>query len=158
VTPSFGSTSGGTTSTSSSTWTLGANLSIPVLNIPSLLADIDAQNARTRQAAIAYEKAVQTAYGEAENAMVQLSADQRRVTLLTAGAIRAERAYAAGRKGYALGLTDLTTTLQAEQSWRAARTALTGAKTQALLRAVQTYKALGGGWSPDMVPTQVSSK
>ncbi|EJL21431.1 efflux transporter, outer membrane factor lipoprotein, NodT family [Caulobacter sp. AP07] len=158
VTPSFGSTSGGTTSTSSSTWTLGANLSIPVLNIPSLLADIDAQNARTRQAAIAYEKAVQTAYGEAENAMVQLSADQRRVTLLTAGEARAERAYAAGRKGYALGLTDLTTTLQAEQSWRAARTALTGAKTQALLRAVQTYKALGGGWSPDTVPTQVSSK
>ena len=162
VSPSFGA-SGGTTSTSSSTWTLGANLSIPVLNIPSLLADIDAQNARTRQAAIAYEKAVQTAYGEAENAMVQLSADQRRVTLLTAGEIRAERAYAAGRKGYQLGLTDLTTTLQAEQSWRLARTALTGAKTQALLRAVQTYKALGGGWSPNpaqesTVPTQVSSK
>jgi NodT family efflux transporter outer membrane factor (OMF) lipoprotein len=164
VSPAFpflqedGTVASGKTSTSSSAWTLGANLSIPVLNIPSLLADIDAQNARTRQAAIAYEKAVQTAYGEAENAMVQLNADQRRVTLLTAGAIRAERAYAAGRKGYALGLTDLTTTLQAEQSWRLARTALTGAKTQALLRAVQTYKALGGGWSPDMVPTQVSSK
>jgi NodT family efflux transporter outer membrane factor (OMF) lipoprotein len=166
VSPSFpfaGGGTGGKTSTSSSAWTLGANLSIPVLNIPSLLADIDAQNARTRQAAIAYEKAVQTAYGEAENAMVQLSADQRRVTLLTAGEIRAERAYAAGRKGYALGLTDLTTTLQAEQSWRQARTALTGAKTQALLRAVQTYKALGGGWSPNpaqesTVPTQVSSK
>lgn len=160
VSPSFpfAGGGGGKTSTSSSTWTLGANLSIPVLNIPSLLADIDAQNARTRQAAIAYEKAVQTAYGEAENAMVQLDADQRRVALLTAGEIRAERAYAAGRKGYQLGLTDLTTTLQAEQSWRLARTALTGAKTQALLRAVQTYKALGGGWSPDTVPTQVSSK
>ncbi|KRA62015.1 transporter [Caulobacter sp. Root655] len=162
ISPSFG-LAGGKTETTSSTWTLGANLSIPVLNIPSLLADIDAQNARTRQAAIAYEKAVQTAYGEAENAMVQLNADQRRVTLLTAGEIRAERAYAAGRKGYALGLTDLTTTLQAEQSWRLARTALTGAKTQALLRAVQTYKALGGGWSPNpaqesTVPTQVSSK
>jgi outer membrane protein TolC len=31
---------------------------------------------------IAYEKAVQTAYGEAENALVQLAADQRRVVLL----------------------------------------------------------------------------
>ncbi|MGR4865851.1 efflux transporter outer membrane subunit [Caulobacter sp. LARHSG274] len=158
VSPSFGA-AGGTTSTTSSTWTVGANLSIPVLNIPALLADIDAQDARTRQAAIAYEKAVQTAYGEAENAMVQLGADQRRVALLAAGEARAERAYAAGRKGYALGLTDLTTTLQAEQAWRAARSALTGAKTQALLRAVQTYKALGGGWSPDgAAPTQVSSQ
>ena len=154
----FAGGSGGQTSTTSSAWSLGANVSIPVLNIPALLADIDAQNARTQQAAIAYEKSVQTAYGEAENAMVQLAADQRRVALLTAGEARAERAYTANRKGYGLGLIDLTTTLQAEQSWRAARTALTGARTDALLNAVQTYKALGGGWSPDMpASTQVSS-
>ena len=157
VSPSFGGGSG-TSSTTSSTWTIGANVSIPVLNIPALLADIDAQNARTRQAAIAYEKAVQTAYGEAENAMLQLAADQRRVDLLTAGEARAERAYAANRKGYGLGLIDLTTTLQAEQSWRGARAALTGARTDALLHAVQTYKALGGGWAPEAVPTKISSK
>jgi NodT family efflux transporter outer membrane factor (OMF) lipoprotein len=163
ISPSFG-TGGGTSSTTSASWTLGANVSIPVLNIPSLLADIDAQNARTRQAAIAYEKAVQTAYGEAENAMVELAADQRRVALLTDGEARAQRAYAAGRKGYTLGLTDLTSTLQSEMSWRASRTALTGAKTQALQHAVQAYKALGGGWSPDglagqdKTKTQVSSK
>ncbi len=166
VSPSFpfaGGGGSGQTSTTSSAWSIGANVSIPVLNIPALLADIDAQNARTQQAAIAYERSVQTAYGEAENAMVQLAADQRRVTLLTAGEARAERAYTANRKGYGLGLIDLTTTLQAEQSWRAARTALTGARTDALLHAVQTYKALGGGWSPDAPAspqgssTQVSS-
>jgi len=163
VSPSFGGGSG-TSSTSTSTWTIGANASIPVLNIPALLADIDAQNARTQQAAIAFEKAIQTAYGEAENAMLQLAADQRRIDVLTAGEARAERAYNANRKGYALGLIDLTTTLQAEQSWRLSRTALTDARTDALLHAVQTYKALGGGWSPDTVvaqapaPTQVSSK
>uniref|UniRef100_B0SUR1 RND efflux system, outer membrane lipoprotein, NodT family n=1 Tax=Caulobacter sp. (strain K31) TaxID=366602 RepID=B0SUR1_CAUSK len=158
VSPAFGSTTGATTSTTTSSWTLGASVSIPVLNIPALLADIDAQNARTRQAAVAYEKAVQTAYGEAENAMAQLSADQRRVGLLTEGEARARRAYEAGRTGYSLGLTDLTTTLQSEQSWRAARAALTSARTQALLRAVQAYKALGGGWSPEAVPTKISSK
>jgi outer membrane protein TolC len=53
--------------------------------------------------------------------------------------------------------------LQAEQSWRLSRTVLTSARTDALLHAVQTYKALGGGWSPNLaengaVPTQVSSK
>lgn len=167
VSPSFpfAGGGGGKTSTTSSAWTIGANVSIPVLNIPALLADIDAQNARTQQAAIALEKAVQTAYGEAENAMLQLAADQRRVAVLTAGEARAERAYQANRKGYGLGLIDLTTTLQAEQSWRLSRTALTDARTDALLHAVQTYKALGGGWSPDAVataqnttPTQVSAK
>ena len=160
----FAGGGGGQTSTTSSAWSIGANVSVPVLNIPALLADIDAQNARTQQAAIAYEKSVQTAYGEAENAMVELAADQRRVALLTAGEARAERAYTANRKGYGLGLIDLTTTLQAEQSWRAARLALTGARTDALLHAVQTYKALGGGWSPDapasaqVSSTQASSK
>jgi NodT family efflux transporter outer membrane factor (OMF) lipoprotein len=162
VSPSFGGGSG-TSSTSTSTWTIGANVSIPVLNIPALLADIDAQNARTQQAAIALEKAVQTAYGEAENAMLQLAADQRRVDILAAGEARAQRAYEANRKGYGLGLIDLTTTLQAEQTWRLSRAALTDARTDALLHAVQTYKALGGGWSPNAVaqgaaPTQVSSK
>lgn len=162
--PGGGTSASGKTSTTSSAWTIGANVSIPVLNIPALLADIDAQDARTQQAAIAFEKAVQTAYGEAENAMLQLAADQRRVAVLTAGEARAERAYIANRKGYGLGLIDLTTTLQAEQSWRLSRTALTDARTDALLHAVQTYKALGGGWTPDSVvaqdatSTQVSSK
>ncbi|MDR6626485.1 TolC family protein [Caulobacter segnis] len=157
ISPSFLQT-GETTSTTSSAWTLGANLSVPVLNIPKLLSDIKAQGARVEQAAITYEQTVQQAFGEAENALVQLDADQRRVALLAAGERRAAVAYEASRKGYAAGLTDLTTALQAEQSWRGARTALTGAQTQALQRAVQTYKALGGGWSPQSLPQKPSAQ
>jgi len=157
VSPSF-LTPGATSSTTSSAWTIGLDLSIPVLNIPKLLADIDAQDARTEQAALTYEKAVQAAFGEAEGALLQLSADQRRVALLSAGERRAATAYESSRRGYAAGLTDLTSTLQTEQSWRAARTALSGARGQALQRAVQSYKALGGGWSPQAVPEKASSR
>lgn len=157
ISPSFLSP-GSTQSTTSSAWSLGANLSIPLLNIPRLKADIRADNARVEQAAVTYEKTVQTAFGEVEGALVQQDADERRVTLLTAGERRAASAYESSRKGYALGLTDLTTALQAEQSWRNARTALTGARTQALQRAVQTYKALGGGWSPQSLPQKPSAQ
>lgn len=157
ITPSF-LEPGAETSTTSSAWTLGANLSIPILNIPKLMSDIKASNARVEQAAITYEKTVQTAFGEADNALVQLAADERRVALLSAGERRAAVAYEASRKGYAAGLTDLTTALQAEQAWRAVRSAATGAQTQALQRAVQTYKALGGGWSPEAVPTKASAQ
>lgn len=156
ISPSF-LAAGSTTSTTSSAWSLGANLSVPVLNIPKLMSDIKASGARVEQAAITYEQTVQKAFGETENALVQQAADERRVTLLAAGERRAASAYEASRKGYAAGLTDLTTALQAEQSWRGARTALTGARTQALQRAVQTYKALGGGWSPQAVSSQASS-
>jgi len=119
----------------------------PVLDIPRLLQDAKAQSARTEQAVIAYEKAVQTAYGDAENALVRFAADEQRIGILTDGEARARRAYDAARQGYDLGLTDLTTTLQAEQTWRSDRSALTAERVQALRRAVQTYKALGGGWA-----------
>ena len=121
-------------------------------------SDIKAQGARVEQAAVTYEQTVQKAFGETENALVQQDADQRRVVLLAAGERRAAAAYEASRKGYAAGLTDLTTALQAEQSWRSSRTALTGAQTQALQRAVQTYKALGGGWSPESIPAKPNAQ
>ncbi|WP_309645591.1 TolC family protein [Phenylobacterium sp.] len=139
-------------------WTLGGNVTIPILDIPRLLTELKVQDAKVEQAAIAYEKAVQVAYGEAENAMVQLAADRRRAELLDAGEDRAERAYEAARKGYAAGLTDLQTALGAEQSWRAVRAQETGAQVQGLRRAVQTYKALGGGWPLETAPTNKKAR
>lgn len=139
-------------------WSIGANVSQPVLNIPQLLLDLRAQNARTEQAVINYERVVQTAYGEAENALVQLAADRRRVELLTEGEARAERAFEAGRLGYGAGVTDLQTALSAEQSWRAVRAQLTAAQVQAQRRAVQAYKALGGGWPADDFSDSTSAR
>jgi NodT family efflux transporter outer membrane factor (OMF) lipoprotein len=133
-------------SSTSQTWTLGGSVTQPVLSIPRLLFDLKAENARTRQAAIAYEKTVQTAFGEAESALVRLDADRRGAALLQDGEVRARRAYEAARIRYGRGLDDLESTLSAERAWRTTRSALTSAQVQGLRRAVQTYKALGGGW------------
>jgi outer membrane protein TolC len=118
----------------------------PILSIPRLMAELKVQNARAEQAVTAYEKTVQTAFQEAEGALVNLDADRRRVALLAEGEVRARRAYEANRTGYARGLVDLSTTLSAEQAWRAVRTQLTSAQVQALRRSVQAMKAIGGGW------------
>lgn len=139
-------------------WTIGANVTIPVLDIPRLLSELNAQDARTEQAAIAYEKAVQTAFGEAENSLVLLAADRRRVELLDAGEARAQRAYEASHKGYVAGVTELQTALNNEQAWRSVRTQETAAEVQALRRAVQTYKALGGGWPLQSAPTNQEAR
>lgn len=130
----------------SKSWTWGGTLTQPILSIPRLLADLKAQDARTDQAVSNYEKTVQTAFQEAESALVSLAADRRRVTILTEGEARARHGYDAARTGYARGLTDLSSTLQAEQSWRAVRAQLTAAQVQALRRSVQAMKAIGGGW------------
>ncbi|CAN7522022.1 TolC family protein [Phenylobacterium sp. LjRoot225] len=144
----------GDSTNASTSWSLGGAVSQPVLNIPSLLAQAKVYDARARQSAAGYEKAVQTAFGEAEGALVRLDADRRRVALLTDGEARAQRAFKAARLGYSLGLNDLQDTLSAEQSWRATRTQLTSAQVEAVRRAVQAYKAIGGGWSGGEAPSK----
>jgi NodT family efflux transporter outer membrane factor (OMF) lipoprotein len=128
-------------------WSIAGGVTVPVLDIPRLLADARAEDARTEQAAISYEKTVQTAYGEAENALVTLDAAERGADVLAGGEARAHNAYDAARKLYGMGLNDITATLSAEQDWRATRSALTSARVLALRQAVATYKALGGGWA-----------
>jgi outer membrane protein TolC len=118
-----------------------------VLNIPQLLYAAKADDARTQEAAIAYEKTVQTAYGEAENALVNLASDERSVSVLESGEVRARRASDAAQKRYAMGLDDITAALTAEEAWRTTRTSLNVQRVQALRHAVATYKALGGGWA-----------
>ncbi|HEX4710157.1 efflux transporter outer membrane subunit [Phenylobacterium sp.] len=136
----------------------GGTFTQPLLSIPKLLAELKAQNARTEQAVIAYEKAVQTAFSESEGALVRLEADRRRVALLTEGEARAARGYRASKIGYDRGLTDLQTALSAEQSWRTTRSQLTAAEVQALRRTVQAYKALGGGWPAERFPSQAQAR
>lgn len=139
-------------------WSLGLGAAQPVLDLPRLRAEIRAQGARADQAAIAYEKTVQTAYGEAENALVGLSADEARIALLSPAEAQARSAFEASRKRYAAGIDDLSTVLSAERTWRSARTALTSAQVQALRRSVQAFKALGGGWTVPPGPTTQASR
>ena len=129
-------------------WSIGLAMAQPVLDMPRLKSEIRVQGARADQAVITYEQAVQTAYGESENALVQLSADERRIDILTAGEAQARSAYDAARKRYEAGIDDFTAALNAEQTWRTSRSALTSAQVQGLRRSVQAFKALGGGWSP----------
>ena len=150
LTPGVGLTSATElgSATTSDSWTLGGAVSQPVLDIPRLLAQIKVQGAQATQAVIAYEKAVQTAYGESDNALVQLGSDEERVRLLKTGEAEGLSAYNASKKRYQAGIDDLTTVLTAERTWRSARTALTSAEVQSLRRSVQAFKALGGGWTP----------
>ena len=129
--------------------TAGVGVSVPVFSVHKLLQEVRAQGARGDQAVVAYEKAVQTAYGDAERALTITEADGRRVKLLDRATKRSRFAFDAASKGYDLGLTDLTSLIQAEQSWRTTRATYTSAEISALVDTVATFKALGGGWEAE---------
>ncbi|MDB5461500.1 MAG: efflux system, outer rane lipoprotein NodT family [Caulobacteraceae bacterium] len=130
-------------------WSLAASAAMPVLDRPRLLSLVHQQRDVAEQAVIAYEKSVQTAYGDAENAFGYYDSDKRRVALLIAAEKNANFAYQAKQTGYRRGLNDLQSTLTAEANWRQARVSLASAQVTLMQRSVQVFKALGGGWSPD---------
>lgn len=136
-------------------WSIGASLTLPILDRPRLLAEIRAQRARGEQAIIAYEKAVQTAYGEAEKTLTTYMADRARLTQLVTAEARSREAFEAQRAGYHAGIVDLTTMLTAERTWRSSRTSLSSLQATALTDAVNVFRALGGGWTPSDVPYPV---
>ncbi len=136
--------------TTSTAWSIAGNLTMPILDRPRLLEAIKAQKAVAEENVIAYEKAVQTAYGDAETAFNYLQSDSRRVAMLTDAERRAESAYEKARIGYSRGFSDLTVALQAETTWRSTRSQLTSAQTTQMQRSVQVFKALGGGWTPEV--------
>jgi multidrug efflux system outer membrane protein len=136
-------------------WTLAANATLPVLDRPRLLSLVRQQRDVAEQAVIAYEKSVQTAYGDAETAFTYFDSDKRRVNLLVSAEKNAGFAYQAKQTGYSRGLNDLQTALTAEASWHQARLSLASAQVTLMQRSVQIFKALGGGWSPVSGP-QVS--
>ncbi len=53
-------------------WSVAGNLTAPILDRPRLMGQLHAQRAVAEQAVIAYEKAVQTAYSDAETAFTYL--------------------------------------------------------------------------------------
>lgn len=136
----------GSFDTTTSFWSIAAGLTVPILDRQRLHAQLRAEGARAELTVLAYERTVQTAFSEADQSLVRLEADRRRVELLVTGEARARKAYDAALKRYELGFANLQELLDAERAWRATRSALTGAKLDALQRSVQVFQALGGGW------------
>ncbi|MBO9622953.1 MAG: TolC family protein [Sphingomonas sp.] len=125
---------------------LGAGLTAPIFDGARLRAQLGVSGARAEQAVLAYERTVQGAYSEADQALIRLVADRDRIARLERGVAAAQRAYDAALKRFDLGFSDLQEVLDAERVARAARTARTTARVDALQRSVQAFQALGGGW------------
>lgn len=136
-------------------WSLAAGVALPILDRARLLAQLRISEARGQQAVIQYEQSVQRAFGEAENALTSVAADEQRVEQLGRATTDARTAFDATRRGYIAGLTDLTTLLQTERTWRQNRAALTRAQANHLADTVAAFRAIGGGWSPDASLTVV---
>ncbi|AGG89873.1 MULTISPECIES: efflux transporter outer membrane subunit [Rhodanobacter] len=112
-------------------------------------AEIRASEAREQQAALAYEKAVLTALGDAERALGDYRLGVEAVRLQRTALDAARRSYAHAQARYAAGDIALTDLLAEERVLRDAEDGYARTHTAAAIDLVALFKALGGGWDAD---------
>jgi len=130
----------------------------PLLNAQTLGFQQQAVEAQAKQAVAQYEQTILVAFREVEDALVgvstareQAAAQERQVNALRSALHLASLRY----KG---GLANYLDVLIAQRSLFEAELALAATHRLHLVSIVQLYKALGGGWSPEMDGTKRNSK
>ncbi|MCC6406238.1 MAG: efflux transporter outer membrane subunit [Planctomycetes bacterium] len=105
-----------------------------------------AQEARTEQALVRWERTVLVALEEAENSMVAFVREQTRRGSLREAALQARRAVDLSRAQYAEGLSDFQAVIDTERAVAELEDQLATSDAAIATHFVALYKALGGGW------------
>jgi outer membrane protein, multidrug efflux system len=139
-------------------YTGGAGFTGPLLNSQVLGFQQEAIEAQAKQALAQYEQRILIAFREVEDSLIavrtartQNEAQQQQVAALQSALKLAELRY----KG---GLANYLDVLVARRNLFEAELAMTSSRRLHLVSVVQLYKALGGGWVPEMDRPKTTSK
>ena len=137
---------------------VGPTISVPLFQGGRLTGELHLRKSQQREAAIAFEKTVLTAWQDVDNAMVAYAEAQRRRMETTEAVKQNEIALRAARQRYQEGASDFLNVVSAEQQMLQSQNNLATDDTQIATDLVALYRALGGGWEvagPGLVgPTQ----
>lgn len=127
-------------------WSLGPGVTWDILRYSYIRSNIEIQNARQEQAAIAYEQSVLNAIEDTETSLSAYVQERARRADLSAAKSGSEKSVAIANERYTRGLENYLGVLQAQQTHYANETALLQSDVAVLTDLVALYKALGGGW------------
>ena len=124
------------------------SVSIPIFEGGRLRANLEATEARYRQAVAAYTNQILVAYGDVEDALTNLHAFTDEVGSLRE-AVSASRDYLRfAQAQFKYGLVDYLIVIDAERTLLANELSLALAVNLQIGASIQLIKALGGGWNP----------
>ncbi len=115
---------------------------------------IAVQQAVTHQAYVSYERTLLVALQDVETSLVAYTREQARHAALLRATEAGRRTARLAETRYQDGLTDFQNVLIAQRALVQLETALAQSRGQVSINLVALYKALGGGWSPDVVPQE----
>ena len=125
---------------------VGPTITIPLFQGGRLTGQLQLRKSQQREAAIAFQKTVLTAWQDVDNALVSYAEAQRR-RMQTAEAVKQnEVALRAAQQRYREGASDFLNVVSAEQQLLQSQNNLSTDDTQIATNLVALYRALGGGW------------
>lgn len=131
-------------------FSLGPTLYLPIFQGGRLERNLALSEARHRLAGIAYQQTVLRAWHEVDDALNAYAAELRRHAQLREALTQNQIALEVARRAYQEGAADFTAVLIARRSLLASQAELTDCATASALSVVALYRALGGGWSPEL--------
>jgi multidrug efflux system outer membrane protein len=130
-------------------WSIGAGLTQPIFHGGALLGQYQYSKARYDELLADYHKAVISALGNVEDALIALQQTDDQVARQQQATKQAQRAYDFAQTQMHAGTINVLTLLSTETALFSARDALAQAKFAHLQALVSLYQALGGGWQRD---------
>ena len=137
-------------SSGSTAYSFGPQLRLNIFNGKRIRSRIDAEEAATKAAMLSYEQTVLLALEEVEDFMSAYANEQDRIKSLASAAASAQKSVDLVTELYKSGLTDFQNVLNMEQAQLIQEDELAASKGLLSAYLVGVYKALGGGWNPEL--------
>jgi multidrug efflux system outer membrane protein len=128
------------------TWAYGGSLLAPIFTAGQIAGQVKVAEAQQQQALLNYQKAIQTAFAEVEDALVEVSKSQERLIVQEKQVDALKRYAYLAQLRYDNGYTSYLEVVDAERSLFNAELTLAQTQGGALVAVVDLYKAMGGGW------------
>ena len=139
-------------------WTAGLSLSLPIFDSGRLNSKVDQASAKQKQVLASYEAAVQNAFREVNDALINLRQYTEREAALNRSQEAAKKALDVSENRYQSGYSAYLDVLDAQRVYNDAALAFIQSRQARLVATVDLFKALGGGWSANnaLVPPKAN--
>jgi multidrug efflux system outer membrane protein len=149
LTGSFGTISptlGGLFKAGTAAWAFAPQISVPIFEGGSNIANLELAHVQKRIEIANYEKAIQTAFREVADGLAARGTYDKQITSLDRFTSTQRRRLALSDLRYRNGVDSYLSVLTAQDGLYAAQQSLISARLQRLTNLVDLYRTLGGGW------------
>ncbi len=127
-------------------WSGGLSLNLPIFDSGRLNSKVDQVTAKQKQVLASYEGAVQSAFTEVNDALVNVRQTTEREVALDKSQQAAKEALRIAENRYKSGYTAYLDVLDAQRVYNDASLSFIQSRQARLTASVGLFKALGGGW------------